>query len=214
MQNNLYCLNCLQPFQVPPSEIRRGGGKYCSPECYTAARRNRSPEERFWSNVDKNICLGDRCGCQKGLSHCWPWKKSTAKHRYGQFAFKGKWYNPSRLAFYFTYGYWPEPMGCHHCDNPPCCQPDHIYEGDWRQNAADAVERGQIRIGEISERQGERNGNSRLSEEQVREICSILFPSQRILAQRFGVSDGTISAIAAGKTWRHVVRRWLNERDG
>jgi len=31
--------------------------------------------------------------------------------------------------------------GCHRCDNPPCCNPAHLYVGTRKQNIADAVER-------------------------------------------------------------------------
>jgi len=30
----------------------------------------------------------------------------------------------------------------HHCDNPPCFRPSHLYEGDLKQNAADRDARG------------------------------------------------------------------------
>ena len=36
----------------------------------------------------------------------------------------------------------PGMMALHHCDNPPCCNPAHIYEDDHKQNMADKVERG------------------------------------------------------------------------
>lgn len=35
----------------------------------------------------------------------------------------------------------------HHCDNPPCINPDHLYEGDDADNALDRVERGRARGG-------------------------------------------------------------------
>lgn len=36
----------------------------------------------------------------------------------------------------------PSMFICHHCDNPPCVNPDHLYEGTPSQNALDSVARG------------------------------------------------------------------------
>jgi hypothetical protein len=32
-------------------------------------------------------------------------------------------------------------MVCHRCDNPPCCNPDHLYAGTMSDNALDSAER-------------------------------------------------------------------------
>lgn len=33
-------------------------------------------------------------------------------------------------------------MVCHHCDNPPCTEPDHLYAGNAKSNATDMSMRG------------------------------------------------------------------------
>jgi hypothetical protein len=40
-------------------------------------------------------------------------------------------------AFYLANGHWPEPFCLHKCDNPPCCNPSHLFEGDAAENAED-----------------------------------------------------------------------------
>ena len=48
-----------------------------------------------------------------------------------------------RLAWEVAYG--PIPAGmqvCHHCDNPPCCNPNHFFIGTAADNAADKVSKG------------------------------------------------------------------------
>ena len=36
----------------------------------------------------------------------------------------------------------PRYEACHHCDNPPCVQPEHLYEGTHAENMRDMADRG------------------------------------------------------------------------
>lgn len=91
--------------------------------------------EKFWSCVDKS----------GGPAACWPWKgaKRNAKG-YGGFYADGR----TQVAHRWLLGHlrgtpleWPDEVGCHRCDNPPCCNPAHLYIGDHHQNTIDAMER-------------------------------------------------------------------------
>lgn len=46
-----------------------------------------------------------------------------------------------RLAFYFEHGRWPD-NALHKCDNPPCCRPDHLWDGTKAENNRDMVAKG------------------------------------------------------------------------
>lgn len=48
-----------------------------------------------------------------------------------------------RLAFYLANGYLPKLIR-HTCDNPPCCNPQHLLPGTQLDNMRDAVERDRI----------------------------------------------------------------------
>lgn len=86
----------------------------------------------------------DRSG---GPSRCWPWLGASSKG-YGQIAVGGRFHRrriyAHHLALVLSLGR-PLDAGkiaCHHCDNPPCCNPAHLYEGTAQTNADDMVARG------------------------------------------------------------------------
>jgi len=55
-----------------------------------------------------------------------------------------------RLAYKIAYGEWPMPKGLHHCDNPRCFNPLHIFPGTPRDNSADMVAKDRQAKGESS----------------------------------------------------------------
>lgn len=47
----------------------------------------------------------------------------------------------ARYVVFLIEGAWPK-SACHHCDNPTCWNPDHLYGGDQSTNNHDAIRRG------------------------------------------------------------------------
>lgn len=45
---------------------------------------------------------------------------------------------------------------CHHCDNPPCVRPDHLFVGSAQENAADARRKGRAALPPRTQRRLER----------------------------------------------------------
>lgn len=92
----------------------------------------------------------------------------------------------------------------HHCDNPRCVNPAHLFLGDRAANMADMVAKGRSTRGTVVP--GRRNA-TKLSERQARLILKLSLSAganQRIIAKRFGVSQSMVSAIKVGSTWAHV----------
>lgn len=91
---------------------------------------------------------------------------------------------------------------CHDCDNPPCCNPQHLYVGDALSNARDRERRGRGR------RRGARNRihADRLSESDIQEIRRLRSTGmvQRVIAERYGISQPDVSRIVNHKTWTDV----------
>ena len=91
----------------------------------------------------------------------------------------------------------PEGMHIlHHCDNPACNNPDHLFLGTPADNARD-------RNNKNRQACGVEHGHAVLTEEQVREIY-FATGSQRVLAKMYGVAFTTISKIKRRKRWKHL----------
>jgi hypothetical protein len=75
---------------------------------------------------------------------CWPFAaKACDRDGYGQLWADGVTYKAHRLVWEYTYG--PIPPGLHvlhHCDNPSCCNPEHLFIGTDLDNNQDMVAKG------------------------------------------------------------------------
>lgn len=73
---------------------------------------------------------------------CWVWK-GCKKNRYGIFVVQGKQYRTHRLAWTIAYGPIPNNLCvCHHCDNPACVRPTHLFLGTNQDNMDDKIRKG------------------------------------------------------------------------
>ena len=147
---------------------------------------------RFWQKVDRT---GD---------HCWPWTGVRYNTGYGQVKRGGRTQTTHRLAWTLTYGAIPDGLiVCHHCDNPICCRPDHLFLGTHHTNALDrtAKQRGVQAV-----RYGAENGMAILTEADVRAIREGRAEgrSYNDLAREFGTSKSNVANIAKRRTWTHV----------
>jgi len=152
-----------------------------------------TPEDkaRFWSKVDK-----------RGPDDCWEWTASKFKQEYGQFYIKGRGYVAQRIAYLLEFGFIPEDLFClHTCDNPPCCNPSHLFLGTHQDNMNDRSSKGRSSI-----RPGESHPMSKLKEFQVLDILHRCENGdlQKEVAKIYEVSPQHVSDIVNGKKWRHL----------
>lgn len=149
----------------------------------------------------------------RGPDDCWPWKGSLDRDGYGiNFRYRGKARRPHRVVFFAVHGRWPEPYCLHSCDNPPCCNPKHLHEGDAADNANECLSRARTTRGNRNgsrlhpERvpRGEAHAHAKLTDARVRWARAQGGVSILSLANRFGVSWQTMADAIRRSTWRHV----------
>jgi DNA-binding XRE family transcriptional regulator len=150
-----------------------------------------TPEDiaRFWSKVNPSTEDG-----------CWDWTANHSSKGYGLFWFGGGHGSPigsHRVAYELTFGEIPEGLYvCHHCDNPQCVNPNHLFLGTPADNTQDMLKKRRNKAGET-------HYMSTLSDKEVSAIKTLYEGggiTQKQLAQRFGVSQSTISNIVRGRT--------------
>lgn len=75
-------------------------------------------------------------------SGCHEWN-GTRRNGYGRLSYRGKIYSAHRIAWELVNG--PIPDGillCHSCDNPPCCNIEHLWLGTSKDNSRDMSSKG------------------------------------------------------------------------
>lgn len=154
-----------------------------------------TPEERFWSRVDKSPGFG-RDG------DCWQWL-SGKNDWYGKITVDG-WQTLTHIySWYLANGRKPQ-LGMqilHSCDNKRCVNPEHLREGTLQENLQEAIDRGFTAW-------GEKNASAKLTIEDVKTIKRTLRDNPTVirkhLARQYGVSPSVISDISVGRTWSRV----------
>jgi hypothetical protein len=155
-----------------------------------------APELRFWSKVNREGPIPIHF---PELGPCWVWtgkihRQCGGRKDYGVIWTNGKELFTHRLSYSMHFGKIPEGQSVlHHCDNPPCVRPSHLYLGTQKDNVRDMMTRSR--------------GKSHLSQEAIREIRERYAAeeiTQEALGRQYGASQVTVSQIILRKVFKHL----------
>lgn len=133
---------------------------------------------------------------------CWQWTANLDGNGYGCIKFRQTVLSAHRASYAIRHMVNPqELLVCHHCDNPRCINPDHLFLGTDADNTADKMRKGRHRHG--SPLKGENNPRAKLTITQVDAIKALILKgwTNTAIAERYGVTHGTVSLIRRGKSW-------------
>ena len=162
--------------------------RFCTSAC--AGKEHSARSERM--RPDKQTAFAK--WFKRADEGCWQWQGARDRDGYGIFSYAGKTFRAPVVALEFDGRPVPKGMyACHHCDNPSCVRPDHLYCGTPTQNAQDAIRRGRTRLG----------NKAKLSPSDVIAIRNATGTHSEI-AEQFGISSSNVYFIRSRKTWRSV----------
>lgn len=176
-------------------------------------------EERYW----KKVKIGKE-------DECWEWTGYRDRDGYGQVWWDSHGQYAHRVAWQIANG--PVPDGflvCHTCDNPPCCNINHLFLGSHAENMADRDRKGRQASGDQNGSRlhpesrargeqhysrlhpeklarGERVNTAKLNEEKVKQIRKLCAEglSQSEVAIQLDTHRTTVNQIVLRKIWKHV----------
>lgn len=160
---------------------------------------------------------------------CWEWTGALSTAGYGRASVgNGRTDYAHRESFKMYSGAdIPEGMFvCHHCDNPKCVRPDHLFLGTHGDNMRDMVRKGRNNAAQPARRAflagpdnpmrnpnkarvGSRHPHAKLNEAKAVAIMAEVLKGRPHLhiCKDFGIARNVVHRIAAGKAWTHVVSK-------
>lgn len=162
---------------------------------------------------------------QRLKGDCVLWEGATNERGYGLTRSFGRHTTASRAAMEAHVGRKLQRLEyvCHHCDNPPCINLNHLFIGSPKANAQDMAAKGRnfrerspetraklsasvamaVAEGRLSIRRGAESPQAKLTGSAVLQIRDSA-KSNRVLAAEYGVSSCLIGMVKRGEAWTHI----------
>jgi hypothetical protein len=161
----------------------------------------RTLSERLWSRTIK-----------RGPAECWEWQGHRGPAGHGQIQSglpDRRVIGAHRAAWMLTNGEIPAGLHVlHKCDNPPCCNPAHLFLGTQADNNADcrSKRRSVHFVAPNCFPRGENSHLAKITDQETREIIASVraFIPRKMIAEVYGITVSAISKIITGKARKHL----------
>ena len=159
-----------------------------------------SPVALFWSKVNRS-----------NQESCWAWQGAVSSNGYGSVGWDGRICGAHRVAAFLSgiidTPFWnpsrtEKTLVLHKCDNSRCCNPAHLFAGNFQDNSDDCKEKDRREI-----KRGEDHHSAKLTNEiaeRIRYSFAYDYASVKDLARQYGVTSAAIDKIIQGKTYKYV----------
>jgi len=147
--------------------------------------------DKFWAKVNK-----------RSDDECWFWLGASDKDGYGQIwdGYAGKMKRAHKVSAEIHHGHANGRIVMHSCDNPSCCNPNHLSYGTTMDNQNDKVAKNRHAKGEMQ-------GHHKLTEAQVLKIRQRSKENYKKLCEEFQLVPSTVYRIWRGEAWKHSLAR-------
>lgn len=143
----------------------------------------------------------------RGADDCWEWVGAKSVG-YGRFKVEGRLVQATHVALNLDGR--PIESGlfaCHHCDNPKCVNPKHLFIGTRSDNMMDCSRKGRLaspRLDSIVS--GEKVGTSKLSNAEAQEMKARRAngTSTKELSAIYGLHITNVRRVLRGATYRNA----------
>lgn len=141
-------------------------------------------------------------------SGCWDWLGSKTRTGYGYFHLENRTNKAHRVSWIIHNGAIPRgAFICHHCDNPSCVNPKHLFTGSALDNTRDMIskKRNNFSMGGKHSHPGELHPQTNLTWKVIREIRKKYATgkyNQKELAKKYNLTQTGVSAIVRCETWK------------
>jgi hypothetical protein len=137
---------------------------------------------------------------------CWEYNRCRTKLGYGRIFDGERVVSAHRYSWIAHFG--PIPDGlvvCHKCDNPPCCNPEHLFIGTRADNSRDMHRKGRSAGGQKHPPLGESHHSSKLTRSLVVSAREWFDSgvSRREISERLGVGRSAVDRIINRKIWKN-----------